>query len=319
MSDILTQDEITSLFSAFTRAEDGEGDTAEIKIYDFKRPNKFSKDQVRTLEMIHEAFARLLSTTFSTYLRAQTQVNMTAVEQLSYDEFIHSVPNPTVLNIFSFADQDGNAILEINPGIAFTIIDRMLGGTGLPPDAPRELTEIERNLITHIASLALHDLGEAWSSLVEITPKLHSISTNTLFSQVALPGDMVMVVTFEVELCSVTSMMNVCIPVSALEPIMSRLSAQQWFSSVHKGNSEEMTRAIREQLKDAKLTCHAVLGTITIPLGELAGLAAGDVICLDTHPGDEIPLYIENDAKFLGKPGLLGKRMALQITRSMPR
>ncbi|HHX39257.1 MAG TPA: flagellar motor switch protein FliM [Armatimonadetes bacterium] len=322
MSDILTQDEITALLSAFNRAEGTDldpesGATYEIKIYDFKRPHKFSKDQVRTLEMIHERYARLLSTTLSTYLRAQTQVTLTGVDQLSYDEFIRSVPNPTVLNIFSFASEEGNAILEINPGIAYTVIDRMLGGKGAPPDRPRELTEIERALMTRIAGLALRDLGEAWSSLVDVTPTLHSISTSMLFSQIALPGDMVMLVTFEVELCGVTSMMSVCVPVIALEPIMSRLSAEQWFSAAHKGTTEDTTRAIGAQLDGARLTCRVILGTAVVLMGDLTTLEVGDVIRLDTRPGQELPLYIEDAEKFYGAPGVAGNRYALQITRGV--
>ncbi len=322
MGDILTQDEITNLISTFEQGENkpaAEGAAPQqVRTYDFRRPSKFSKEQIRTLAMIHQTFARLASTTLSTHLRSQMRVDLVGVDQLTYDEFIRSVPSPTLLCIFAFAAEEGNAILEINPSLAYTVIERMLGGKGSRPEKTRELTDIERALMSRIASLALRDLGAAWSGLMDIAPELRAVTTSTLFTQVALPGDMVMVVTLEVELCGITSMMSVCVPVIALEPIMSRLSAQQWFSAVHKGNAEDTTRSISEHLSDAGLLVRVILGQASVRMGDLAELAVGDVIGLDTAYDEDLALFVEGERKFVGRPGLCGKRVGLQVTRAAP-
>ncbi|NLC55263.1 MAG: flagellar motor switch protein FliM [Armatimonadetes bacterium] len=289
--------------------------TDAVQPYDFRRPRKLAKDPVRALELIHERFARLLSTTLATQLRTQTLVTLAGIDQIPYDEFLHALPNPTVLVTFAFAAETGNALLEIDPGLATALVDRLLGGKGDPLDQPRELTEIERALVARIAGLALHDLGAAWRSLVEVSPTLQEVGTSTLSCQIALPGEVVMVITFAVTLGGVSGTARLCLPVAALQPVAGRLSAEQWFAAAQGGRTEEGSSAISEQLHEAPLICRAILGRASLRVADLAALEVGDVICLDTRPGQEFPLYIGDQAKLLGLPGLLGRRYALQITR----
>lgn len=320
MSEILSQDEIDALLSALSTGEvkteqskKTEEPHKKIRVYDFKRPNKFSKEQIHTLQAIHENFARLLATYFSASLRTVVQITVHSVEQLTYDEFIHSLPNPTILNIFQMDPLEGNAIMEINPAITFTIIDRMFGGPGQAPEKLRDLTDIERVVVEKIVARILNILKEAWENIIQFKPKLDVVETNPLFTQIVSPAEMVVLISFRTQFGENEGLINLCIPFLVLEPIISKLSAHFWFAGTAKEATQESIQRIKNRIEKATVNISAVLGKATIIVGELLELQVGDVIMLDSKAARPIEIMVGTKEKFLGRPGVVGSKTAVEI------
>ncbi len=204
-----------------------------LMIYDFKRPDKFSKDQIRTLAVMHETFARLITTGLSAMLRQLIQVNVSLVDQMTYQEFIQTIPNhPTTLAIVEMPPLKGAAILEIDPTISFAIIDRIFGGKGRSAGFTRDHTDIEFVVLEGIINRILHHLGEAWSTIIDLKPSLGGIETNSMFAQIVPPSEMVVLVTLQAKVGEAEGMINICVPFLTLEPLIPKLSAQYWYSSI---------------------------------------------------------------------------------------
>lgn len=323
-SDVLSQSEIDDLLSALSTgtvsAEEikSEQKQKKIKIYDFKRPDKFSKDQIRTLYMLHENFARLLNTYLSAHLRTIVHIDVVSVDQLTYEEFIRSLPNPSVINVFQMRPLKGNALLEINPNIIFALIDRLFGGIGAAPAKTRSLTDIEEAIVRRIVSKALESLQEAWKQVVAIEPRMEAIETNPQFTQIVPPNDMVVIISLKAKVSQAEGLINICIPYLVLEPIMSKLSTTFWVAAAGaRSSTEEHINALQRKLEKAFIPINVELGNVTITVQELLGLGRGDVLQLSTTAKDELTLHIGQKKKFLCKPGLAGKHVAVQITRSI--
>lgn len=240
MVDVLSQNEIDALLAALSS---GEMDAEELKkeetqkkirSYDFKRALRFSKDHIRSLTRIHENFARYLTTYFSAQLRTFVQINVVQVEQLPYDEFIRSIPKMTVLNIFEAEPLVGRMVLEVHPNIAYAMLDRLLGGTGIAPSSISSMTEIETIIMERIFSRAFDSLQEAWKTVLDISPRLEALETNPQFMQIVSPNETIALISLSTKIGDTTGMINLCIPHVVLEPIMSKLSAHQWFISEKK-------------------------------------------------------------------------------------
>ena len=209
-------------------------DSRKIKIYDFRRPDKFSKEQMRTVQNMHETFARLTTTSLSASLRILVNVHVASVDQLTYEEFIRSIPTTTTLAVVSMDPLKGQIILEIDPAVTFTIIDRLFGGAGEGSKLTRELTDIEHSVMEGIIVKILGNLREAWTQVIDLRPRLSQIEVNPQFAQIVPPTEMVVLVTLETKIGDVEGMMNLCIPYLTIEPIISKLSAQYWYSSDRK-------------------------------------------------------------------------------------
>lgn len=324
MSEILSQEEIDALLSALAPEEPAGGGSAiqskraeephkKIRVYDFKRPNKFSKEQIHTLQAIHENFARLLATYFSAHLRTVVQISVHSVEQLTYDEFIRSLPNPTTLSIFQMDPLEGNAIMEINPSIIFTIIDRLFGGPGEAPEKIRDLTDIERVVIEKILARMLDILREAWDNIIQFKPKLEMLESNPLFTQIVSPSEMVVLISFRTQFGDNEGLINLCIPFIVLEPIISKLSAHFWFAGTGKEATQESIQRIKNRIEKAVVNLSVVLGKATIQVGELLELQPGDVIMLDNKVDQLVELLVGTKRKFYGRPGIVGSKTAVQI------
>lgn len=320
MSDVLSQAEIDALLSALASgtvtAEDVKQEdlSRKIRTYDFKRPNKFSKDQIHTLQVIYENYCRSLTTYFSAHLRTLIQINVMSVDQLTYEEFIRSIPNPTIINIFTLSPLEGNGIMEINPSIAFSIIDRLFGGPGKAPEKIRGLTEIEQSVFQRTTRRMLDNFTEAWENIIHIKARLEMIETNPQFTQVVAPAEMVVLITLECKIGEVEGMINICLPYILLEPIVSKLSAQFWFSSSAKERTAEQLDALKTRLERARVPLTALLGRTTIKLGELLELQRGDVITLDNGTTQELEVLVGQRPKYYGRPGLIGSKIGIQIT-----
>lgn len=320
-ADVLSQSEIDQLLSALSTgvvsAEEMkvEEKQKKVKVYDFKRPDKFSKDQIRTLYMLHENFARLLNTYLSTNLRTLVNISVASVEQLAYEEFIRSLSNPSVIGIFNMSPLKGNVIFEINPNIAFSIIDRLFGGEGTVINKIRTLTDIEETIIRKVITKSLDNLQEAWRHVVNTEPRLEVIETNPQFTQIVPPNDMVVIVTLQTQIGQVEGLINICIPYLVLEPIMSKLTTTFWVaSSIAKQAHPEQVDILEKKIKKTYVPLAVELGTINLSVRELLSLNINDVLKLDTTVGSELKVIVGRKAKFLCHPGTANKKVAVQIS-----
>ncbi|GAB7388226.1 flagellar motor switch protein FliM [Bacillaceae bacterium] len=319
MAEVLSQSEIDALLSALSsgqmdvealRKEEAE---KKIKLYDFKRALRFSKDQIRTLTRIHENYARILTSYLSAHLRTFVQISVASVEQLPYDEFIRSIPKITILNIFEPRPLEGRMVIEMNPQIAYAMLDRLLGGQGVAPDKIRSLTEIEIMVMEGIFNLTLAAFREAWKSVLEVEPRLDVLETNPQFMQIVSANDTVVVVTLSAKVGETTGMINLCLPHVVLEPIIPKLTAHHWFSAEKKEKEKKGENMLRERIARAKLPVTAELGTATISIREFLQLSVGDVIQLDQTTSDKIKIKVGEKVKFLGQPGTVRGRLAVQV------
>jgi flagellar motor switch protein FliM len=320
MSEVLSQSEIDALLSALSNGSVDADELKEeqtrkkVKVYDFRRPNKFSKDQIHTLQVIYENYARSLATYLSAQLRAPVQMEVLSVEQLTYEEFIRSIPNPTILNIFSFYPLEGSAIMEINPNLGFAFLDRLLGGPGYAPPKIRALTEIEQTVIERIAQRMLDYLQEPWGSIIELEPSLERVETNPQFTQLVSPTEIMMIVSLETQMADVLGMVNICIPFLVLEPILEKLSVHYYYSSSSQKATQENIDSIRHKLENTRVPVKVILGTTTITVMDLLELNIGDVVQLDRSIKKDLEVVIGQRTKFLGKPGVLENRMSIQVS-----
>ncbi len=326
MTEILSQDEIDALLTAVSSpnstTSDEENAIASVKmnrnkkrlkVYDFRRPDKFSKDQVRTLQMIHETFARLTTTSLAAQLRSLVQVHVVSVDQLTYEEFTRSIPSPTTLGIVNMDPLKGSAIVEIDPAITFSIIDRLFGGKGETLKNNRELTDIEMSVIEGILVRLLGNLRESWSNMTDLRPRLGNIETNPQFVGIVPPNSMVILTTFDTKIGDVEGMINFCIPYITIEPIISKLSAQYWYSAVNTNITTEHIHFIKQQINDIKLTIIAQLAETTLSFSEVSQLKVGDVIRFDTNVKADVHVFIGRNVKFKAKAGAFGSRRAVQL------
>jgi flagellar motor switch protein FliM len=324
MTEVLSQDEIDQLLTAInagtTEPEEirQTTDQKKIKIYDFRRPDKFSKEQIRTVQMMHETFARLTSTSLSAQLRSIVQVHVASVDQLTYEEFIRSIPTPTTMAIINMDPLKGSAILEIDPAVAFTIIDRLFGGKGESIKIQRDLSEIEQSVIEGIIVRILGNMREAWAQVIDLRPRLGQIETNPQFAQIVPPSEMVVLVTLETKVGDVEGMINFCIPYITIEPIISKLSAQYMYSSVRRGTTTENLNILKEKISNIEVTMVAEVGHIRIPMRDVLALRLGDVIRLtNTKVDDPMVINIGNKKKFMCRPGVVGKMLAVQVIKRL--
>jgi flagellar motor switch protein FliM len=324
MTEVLSQEEIDQLLTAInagdTEPEDLKPatDTRKIKIYDFKRPDKFSKEQIRTISMMHDTFARLTTTSLSANLRSMVHVHVASVDQLTYEEFIRSIPTPTTLAIINMDPLKGNAILEIDPAVTFSIIDRLFGGTGEGTKSQHELTDIEQSVMEGIIVRILGNMREAWTQVIDLRPRLGQIDTNPQFAQIVPPTDMVVLVTLETKVGDVEGMINFCIPYLTIEPIIGKLSTQFWFSTVHRGTTTENLNILKDKLATVDVNVVAEIGKINIPIREVLSLQIGDVVRLyNTKIGDPYSLNVGSKKKFLCRPGVIGKKIAVQVIKKI--
>ncbi|HNY21750.1 MAG TPA: flagellar motor switch protein FliM [Treponemataceae bacterium] len=324
MTEVLSQDEIDQLLTAISAGDTDTddfrpvNDTRKIKIYDFKRPDKFSKEQIRTVSIMHETFARLTTTALSAQLRSMAHVHVASVDQLTYEEFIRSIPTPTTLAVINMDPLKGNAILEIDPSVTFSIIDRLFGGTGQGTKVQRDLTDIESSVMEGIIVRILANMREAWTQVIDLRPRLGQIETNPQFAQIVPPSEMVVLVTLETKVGEEEGMMNFCIPYITIEPIISKLSSQFWFSSVRRSSTTQYMGVLKEKLSTVDMDVVADIGTINLPVRDVLNLRVGDVVRLsNVRVGDPLTLSVGNKKKFLCQAGVIGKKVAVQVLKKL--
>ena len=319
MGDVLSQNEIDNLLQALSSGElDAEeikdSDEKQIKNYDFARPAKFSKEHLRTLEIIFEHYGRLLSTNLPVYLRKAIQVEVMNSEAVSYSEFSNALSNPVLLGIINFAPLKGNIILEIASNLGYAMVDRMLGGEGEPLEKTREFSEIELLIIERILTVCVNLLHEPWENVVDIHPRLERIETNAQFAQIISPSEMIAIVTINIKIGDVEGLMNVCLPYLTLEDIMDKLNTKYWYSTMQDKDEQQYVDAIETLISKAPIPMKAVLGNSTISVSDFSGLQVGDIIRLDTKVNQELDVFVGNIKKFTALPGSSGDKYAVRIT-----
>ena len=319
MGDVLSQNENDNLLQALSSGElDAEeikdSDEKQIKNYDFARPAKFSKEHLRTLEIIFEHYGRLLSTNLPVYLRKAIQVEVMNSEAVSYSEFSNALSNPVLLGIINFAPLKGNIILEIASNLGYAMVDRMLGGEGEPLEKTREFSEIELLIIERILTVCVNLLHEPWENVVDIHPRLERIETNSQFAQIISPSEMIAIVTINIKIGDVEGLMNVCLPYLTLEDIMDKLNTKYWYSTMQDKDEQQYVDAIETLISKAPIPMKAVLGNSTISVSDFSGLQVGDIIRLDTKVNQELDVFVGNIKKFTALPGSSGDKYAVRIT-----
>ena len=319
MGEVLSQNEIDSLLKALSSGEldvDEIKDNSEkqVKNYDFARPAKFSKEHLRTLEIIFEHYGRLLATNLPVYLRKNVQVEVMNSEAVTYSEFANALSNPVLLGIVNFAPLNGNIIIEIAENVGYTILDRMLGGAGAPLDKAREFSEIELLIIERIYNVCVNLLAEPWESVCELEPRLERIETNSQYAQIISPTEMIALVTLNIKIGDVEGLINICLPYLTLERVMDKLNTKWWYSSLQERDEQQYFDKIEMLISRAPMPLKAVLGNSVISVNDFLGLQMGDIIRLDTKVDEELDIYVGNIKKFTALPGSSGDKYAVRIT-----
>ena len=319
MGEVLSQDEIDNLLKALSTGElDADEmkntDERQVKDYDFARPAKFSKEHLRTLEIIFEHFGRLLATNHPAYLRKSVSVDVVNSEVVIYSEFSNALSNPVLLGVVGMDPLMGNVIMEMASNLGFAIVDRLLGGVGNSLEKERDFSEIELSILERVFTICVNLLHEPWENVVEITPRLNRIETNSQFAQIISPSETIAIVTINLKIGDVEGLMNICLPYTTLEPVMDKLNTKYWFSTMKEKDSNSYEAAIENIIDNALIPMKAVLGTSKINVQDFVNLQLGDVIRLDRKVDDELEVYVGNIKKFKALPGYSDNKYAVRVT-----
>lgn len=332
MADVLDQNQVDALLAAaaaapvesaaaesrvFSRRRRS-GENLEIKSYDFKRPERVSKDQMRSLQTLHEGFARNFGASLSGFLRTIIEVKVATCEQMTYSEFTSGLPNPTSFNLIEADGLEGQMCLEVSPLIVYPIIDRLLGGNSQDLFIPqRPMTLIEVRLIGNVTKRALAALAEAWAGIRPFEFKVAATESNPQLVQIVPPNEVVVVVGFELKMGNRAGTMNLCIPYNVIEPVMEQLSSQSWFAHTKGGTAKGFQSQIAGTLSRAPLELTAVLAETTMTLHDLVHLSPGDVITSEHPASSPVVLCVEGERKFAAQIGQFKGKRALKVLRSI--
>ncbi|MFE8699084.1 flagellar motor switch protein FliM [Cytobacillus sp. FJAT-54145] len=317
--EVLSQSEIDALLSALSTGEmdadelKKEQSEKKVKVYDFKRALRFSKDQIRSLTRIHENFARLLTTFFSAQLRTYVQISVASADQIPYEEFIRSIPKMTILNVFEVPPLDGRILMEVNPNIAYAMMDRMMGGRGTSINKVDNLTEIETKIMSNTFERSFENLREAWSTIAEIDPMLTDFEVNPQFLQMVSPNETVVVISLNTTIGETSGMINICIPHVVLEPIIPKLSVHYWMQTEKKERKPQEIEVLEQRIHKADVPISVGLGSSEISIQDFLMLDVGDVIELNQQIDQPLTISVGDIPKFLGQPGKLNKKIAIQV------
>ncbi len=319
MGEVLSQNEIDALLNQLSSGElDVESisnaEEKPVKDYDFSRPTKFSKEHLRTLEIIFEHYGRLVSTNLPVILRKNAQVTVASSETVTFSEFTNALSNPSVLGVVSFEPLGGSIIIDLATNIAFAMIDRMLGGEGRPLDKTREFSDIELTILQKVLIMLTQLLRDPWKNVLEISPMLQRVETNPQFAQIIAPGEMIAVVTLNIKIGDVEGFMNMCLPFITLEDVMDRLNTKYWFSTMQESKDEEAKDNIEAMLKRVEIPIKAVLGNSRITVNDFMNLQVGDCIRLDAKVDSDMNIFVGNIKKFTALPGASDDQYAVRVT-----
>lgn len=319
MGEVLSQNEIDSLLAALSAGElDADqmqgSQEKQVKNYDFTRPTKFSKEHLRTLEIIFEHYGRLISTNLPVYLRKNVQVAVASSETVTFSEFTNALSNPVILGIINFAPLNGQIIIDLATNLGYAMLDRMLGGSGVPLEKSREFSEIELTIIQKVLVMFTQLLRDPWRNVIDINPVLQRLETNPQFAQVIAPNDMIAIVTLNVKIGDIEGFINVCLPFFTLEDVMDKLNTKYWFSTMQENHDENYEVYIESLIRKVDIPIRAVLGRSTISVNDFMSLQVGDCIRLDSKVDTDMNIFVGNIRKFTALPGTEKDSYAVRIT-----
>jgi flagellar motor switch protein FliM len=321
---MLSQSEIDALLGAVAEAPTPTGTVnapsalvsagRSVKTYDFRRPDKFSKDQLRTLQAIHENVARVAAARLSARLRTPVSITFAETTQMIYDEYVQGLTLPTELVILAIGELGGPVLMDLDLGLALAAVERMLGGVGRIPVTRREPTQIEDSLVARIVDDLLAAIAEGWAHLVKLNPRVGETAFGPSLLRVAAPSHVVAVLTYEVRLAGQSAPLTLCYPHASLEPIMPRLSATAWYAQPDRSSDAGADRAaLTAALRGVEIPVSAVLGTVELSVGALLGLQPGDTIRFEERAASPILLSVMDQARAWALPGRVGDRLALRV------
>ncbi len=319
MSEVLSQNEIDKLISAIASGSEEvslpaqEELQATAKNYNFRKPNKFTKDQLRTLFMINENLSRILANFLSGYLRSRVNISIVSVEQTTYEEFLLSMVSPVLITIFQMPPLNGSAVMEFNSNFYSPVIDLLFGGSGKKSNENRELTEIELRVMKNLNQKILENMAIAWLDVFNFAPLVASMETNPQFSQIISPNETVAIITFTADVADNQSIIYLCYPWETLKEIIPNLTAQNWFAT-QKYQDESNAKDILNNLSKVLLNISASCGHTDLTIREFLQLEEGDVILLNSIVGDDMELLVEGSPQYKIQPGIIGNKLATLVT-----
>ena len=325
MAEILSQEEIDALLEV---VEDEEVNPEELEktpdileqrqitLYDFKRPNRVSKEQLRSIRALHDKMARNLASDISSLMRSIVEIQLHSVDQMTYGEFLMSLPSPTSFNVFSFKPLDGKGVIEINPSIVFPMIDRLLGGPGMPFDANREFTDIELNLLDQILRVITQNMKEVWSPIMEVFPVIEAKESSPNVVQIVAQNEIVIMVVMEIIIGQTSGMMNICYPVISIESLLPKLASRDLMLS-ETSSRKSRNKELRALLRGAKIELEAVLGYAKLNMKEILDLEVGDIIKLNRPADDTVVVKIDGREKFIADFGVRRYRRCIKIKEKL--
>ncbi|MBD3165434.1 flagellar motor switch protein FliM [bacterium] len=320
MNRILSQDEIDALLSSVSKGKSYEAVEREqrksIAVYDFKHPDRISKEQIRTMRTIHENFARLFATFLSTNLRALVDVNVISIDQVTYSEYTMSLSMPSSLYLLKLPDLEGKAVVEISPQFLLFIVDRLLGGTGETEIEIREITLIEQNIVQRIINNLIGTLNEVWHQIYTLNAQYDSFETDPQFVQIARSSETIAIIFFEIKVRGAVFPMNIGFPYFVLEPILQKLSTQTFFVNVKKVGEDER-RLLEDRIESSKIPIQAIFANTTMTVRDFLNLKRGDLVQLEKPLDDEMQVFVGERLKYWAVPGRSGRKSAIKITRQV--
>ena len=323
--DTLSQEEIDALLASLPAGGEGEAPVAakpepqlSYRAYDFRRPDKFSKEQIRALRMMHEDMGRRMALALSAYLRTTVETTLADIDQGTYATFLSQTTGLAVYNLVSMKPLHGQMILEISGALADVMIDRLLGGPGRVWEQRREFTDLELSLLQGAVSHILESLAEAWAAVLPVTPHVEETLLNLYFVQLGLLSDAMVWIVFEVRVGEANGHLRLGLPYSLLKPVSDKLSPQAWIAgaeaAAESAQSEDIANLIHH-LQEVPVDVVAVLGEVETTFEEINALKPGDLIPLDAPANRDIKVLVEGVHRFWARPGTRGTRLAVEITR----
>ena len=321
MADILSQEEIDALLDIvgdegddiLETGEEGLLPQRQVTLYDFKRPNRVSKEQLRAFRGVHDKMASSLASQISAMMRSIVEIQLHSVDQMTYGESLMSLPNPTSFNVFSVKPLEGSGVIEINPSIAFPMLDRLLGGKGEPFDASREFSDIELSLFETILRVMMSTFKEAWGPVMDIYPTIESKESSPNVVQIVAQNEIVVMVVMEIIIGHSSGMMNICYPVIALEPVLPKLASRDLMLNETSSKKSRNTE-LQVLLGGAKVDIEANLGNADLTLADILELHVGDVLKLSSAADDIVTVSVDGKERFRGEIGLHRFRKSISIT-----
>ena len=299
----------------FFEDEFSDSEHKSYKLYNFRRPDKFSKDNLRALRDIHREFSKAISLVLSGYLRMRVEIEIVSVDQLTYEEFVRSMPSPISVGVFEFEPLSGQVLLGISFEVISCIVNRMLGGVGNIENQTRELTDIEKALAKKVINIIIKSLEDSWNTIIPVTGKFISLDDNYQSIQVATAGEIVALLTFEVQISGKHfGLFSLCFPYPVLETVLGHLSTQHIFQTKGLVASNDERLKMISKINTSNVDLRVQFGQCSITLDDFMQLSEGDIIKLDNKVQDDLIVKVNGEKKFFARPGTLKDKICVKIT-----